>query len=107
MLDTKGPQRVALRNASDTAHVEGSEWTAQKAIDGSAGPKAGWSVAASDGRPESAVFETARDIGSSNGVALTFTLTHSTPNASLGKFRLSVTTAPRPCAPCPTASPSC
>ena len=95
-LDTKGPQSVALRNASDTYHDAGDEWSAQKAIDGAGGSKAGWAVTAKEGRPQSAVFETARDIGSPAGVTLTFNLTHSTPNASLGHFRLSVTTAPRP-----------
>jgi hypothetical protein len=95
-LGTSGPQPLALRNASDTAHRDGGEWSAQKAIDGGAGAKAGWCLAPTDGRPQSAVFETARDIGSPNGVALTFTLAHLAPNASLGKFRLSVTTAPRP-----------
>ena len=95
-LDTKGSQTVALRNASDTFHLEGGEWTAQKAIDGNGSAKSGWAVSPQKGRPQAAVFETARDVGSAAGVSLTFTLTHSTPNASLGKFRLSVTTSPRP-----------
>jgi hypothetical protein len=30
-LDTTGPQAVALRNASDTAHRDGGEWSARKA----------------------------------------------------------------------------
>jgi hypothetical protein len=87
---------VALKNASDTDHREGSEWAAAKAIDGSAGDKSGWSVSSRRGKPEAAVFEVSRDVGSVAGTTLTFTLTQSTPNASLGKFRLSVTTAPRP-----------
>ena len=95
-LDLKGPQSVALRNASDTYHRDGPEWAAQKAIDGGAGGKAGWSVGAGNARPQAAVFESARPIGAPGGVTLTFTLTQSTPNQSLGKFRLSVTTAPAP-----------
>ena len=95
-LDTKGAQTVALRNASDTYHDRGDEWSAQKAVDEGTGAKSGWSVGAGSAKPQAAVFETAREIGSSSGVTLTFTLTQSTPNASLGHFRLSVTTAPRP-----------
>jgi mono/diheme cytochrome c family protein len=95
-VDLKGPQAVALRNASDTFHQDGSDWSADKAIDGSAKPNAGWAVAPQFGRPNAAVFQTDRDIGSADGATLTFTLTQSTPNHSIGKFRLSVITAPRP-----------
>lgn len=93
-LDLKGPQPVILRNASETAHADA--WTAAKAIDSDGGEKSGWSVGGKTGRPHAAVFETGRPIGSAAGAMLTFTLSQSTPNKSLGKFRLSVTTAPQP-----------
>ena len=95
-IDMSGPQAVALRNASDTFHQDGSEWAAQKAIDGSAKPGAGWAVLPQFGRPNAAVFQTEREVGSAAGATLTFTLTQTTPNHTIGKFRLSVTTAPRP-----------
>ena len=95
-LDVRAPQAVRLRNASDTRHAAGDPWAAGKAVDGRDDAASGWSVGPRPGAPHAAVFETARPVGAPGGATLTFTLKHSTPGASLGKFRLSVTTAPAP-----------
>ena len=95
-LGVTGAQAVPLRNASDTGHAAGEAWAAGKAIDGHAGAGSGWSQGAGHPEPHAAVFETGRPVGASRGATLTFTLKHATPRASLGKFRLSVTTAPPP-----------
>jgi len=92
-----GPRTVKLQSASaDFSQTEGGEFPVARVIDRSAGGKSGWGIAPQIGRPHEAVFETAGDVGDESGVTLSFTLSHSTPAAPLGKFRLSVTTAPRP-----------
>jgi hypothetical protein len=65
------------------------------AIDGN--PKTGWAVAAEFGRAHVAIFETKQDAGFSGGTALTFTLEQTFGTShTLGKLRLSATTASRP-----------
>ena len=60
----------------------------------------GWAIAPQFGKAHAAVFQTARDgIGAeTDGKAalLTFTLTQNYPTLSLGRFRISATTQPRP-----------
>ena len=91
-----GARAVTLQNASaDYWQTEGGDFSAAKAIDKDGGPKSGWAVSSQVGRPHAAVFETASDIGDTAGAVLTFAISHTAPGASLGKFRLSVTTAPR------------
>jgi hypothetical protein len=98
---------VKLQNASATieqaSFAEGNpykKWTAAGAIDDDVKPGGGWAVldaANTAGRDEHAVFETAADLGDGAETTLTFVLrqAHGTKH-TLGKFRLSATTAPRP-----------
>ena len=76
-----------------------SNSSAATAIDGTSWGDGGWS-GASNGGPATLVFETATNIGYSNGTLLTFTLyqgtsTNAAPNYQLGCFRLSATTDDR------------
>jgi hypothetical protein len=102
------PGAVKLQNASATveqASFAGGNpykvWSPAAAIDGDAkGANWGWAVLDKNntaGRDEHAVFETAADLGDGGETALTFVLrqNHGTKHV-LGKFRLSVSTAPRP-----------
>ena len=94
---------VTLQNATATySQTNGGQFTVNKAIDGSFDPGSnGWAI----GQPpisettnaETAVFETASDIGLAGGTLLTFSLyqLHSNPQHNLGRFRLSVTTDDR------------
>jgi hypothetical protein len=93
---TKEPLKaepVALRNAS--ADYSQKEYAIGGAIDDD--PKTGWAVYPEIGKGHVAVFETTKDIGFDGGTVLTVTLdqTHGSKH-TLGRFRLSVTTAPRP-----------
>lgn len=102
------PAMVKLQNPSATieqaSFAEGNPykvWTPAAAIDGDAkGANWGWAVLDKNntaGRDEHAVFETAGDLGDGGETNLTFVLrqNHGAKHV-LGKFRLSVTTAPRP-----------
>jgi hypothetical protein len=61
-------------------------------------PSTGWGIAPQFGKRHVAVFETRRPIGPAGGTTLMVTLEHKHParDASLGRFRLSVTTSPPP-----------
>ena len=64
-------------------------------------PGSGWAIDAhKDGFrvPRTAVFETKEDVGHESGTSLIVTLRHDSkfPRANIGRFRISVTTAPRP-----------
>lgn len=84
---------VVLRNAS--ADFSQSGFAIAGAIDDD--PKSGWAVDPEIGKSHVAVFETAKDIGFDDGTVLSVTLdqTHGGKH-TLGRFRLSVTTSPRP-----------
>ena len=58
----------------------------------------GWAILNEVGKPHEAVFETAKPIGDDGGTNLSFTLEFQSQFAqhSIGKLRLSVTTAPEP-----------
>jgi len=94
-LATTGPVRVSLQNP--TATHEQEDWTVAKASDGDPGAASGWAVGPRQGEDHAAVFETAGDLGFDGGTALRLTLhqTHGTQH-TLGRFRISVTDAPRP-----------
>ncbi|XAL98308.1 DUF1553 domain-containing protein [Phycisphaeraceae bacterium D3-23] len=94
-LATSGPVRVTLQNPSAT--FEQDDWPIAKAIDGDLGAASGWAVGPRQGEDHAAVFEASADLGMDGGTALTFTLhqTHGTQH-TLGRFRISVTDAPRP-----------
>jgi hypothetical protein len=101
---------VKLQNASATIEQTFAaeknpykKWAAASAIDGDVkGANWGWAVLDQKnnaGADQSAVFETAEDLGDGSETTLTFTLkqNHGTRHV-LGKFRLAVTNSPRPVA---------
>lgn len=71
-------------------------WAAAGAIDG--GDGGGWAVAPQFGVNHVAVFETRENVGHEGGSVLSFKLSQQFPDGlhSLGRFRLSVTSSPRP-----------
>ena len=75
------------------------KWAIAAAIDGDAkGKKWGWAVMEKVGQPHVAIFETASDLTLDNGDTLTIALQQNldNPQHTIGLFRLSATTAPRP-----------
>src|SRR5262249_47779206 len=104
-------QPVAFQSASasfeQTSGGEGNpyrKWPAQAAIDGDKfGPTLGWAIADRFNQPNYAIFETAADLGAADELALAVTLKFTFGGGhGLGKFRISVTDAPRPIRPTPT-----
>jgi hypothetical protein len=108
VVEAKNATPVKLQNASATVEQTFAgennpykKWTAASAIDGDLkGANWGWAVLDqrnNAGTNQAAVFETAADLGDGSETTLTFTLkqNHGTRHV-LGKFRLSVTNAPRP-----------
>ncbi|MBS0260750.1 MAG: DUF1553 domain-containing protein, partial [Planctomycetes bacterium] len=97
---------IPLQNASATYEQTGAagnnpfkKWAIAAAIDGDAqGPNWGWAIMEQVGRPQTAIFETTKDVSLAEGDTLKLTLVqaHDNPRHTIGKFRLSVTTAPRP-----------
>jgi len=92
--DSSKTQQIGLQNAS--ADFSQLSWLVGGAIDGN--PSSGWAVSPEFNKPHQAVFETATDIEFVGGTALTITLSQQFPdgNHSLGKFRISLTSAKRP-----------
>lgn len=92
--DPRGARPIALQNA--IANFSQQNWHVRGAIDGN--EATGWAVSPEFNKNHSAVFETAEDVGEGEMVTLTFTLLQQYPDGkhSLGRFRLSVTTSPRP-----------
>ena len=84
---------VLLQNP--TADFNQQDWAVEKAIDKN--PSTAWGIYPEVGHPHQAVFETKEPIGREGGTTLTFTLeqVHGR-NHLIGRFRLSVTTAPTP-----------
>jgi len=94
--DTK-PQPVKLQNAQ--ADYSQGNYDVATAIDGKvAASNNGWAVSPQFGKNHVAVFEAKTDIGFEGGTELTFTLDQQYQDRkhTIGKFRLSVTTSPRP-----------
>jgi len=96
---------VRLENA--TASVEQvpfaeslplKKYAVSYAIDGPDGdPRFGWAILPRAGKPSYAVFEVAEPLGTGEPLTLTFTLKHTFGKQHvLGRFRLSVTDAPKP-----------
>jgi hypothetical protein len=86
-------QPVPLQNAA--ADFSQNAWPVAAAIDGN--PKSGWAIAPQFGKPHVAVFETRQNIGFKDGTTLTFTFDQNFGTKhTLGRFRLSATTAARP-----------
>lgn len=99
-------ETVPLQNATATYEQTGAaennpykKWAAAAAIDGDAKGKTwGWAIMEKAGQPQTAVFETVHDIAGGESSTLTISLLQNldNPNHTLGRFRLSVATSPRP-----------
>ncbi len=106
---------IALQNATATYEQTGAadanpygKWAAAAAIDGDAKGKTwGWAIMEKVGQPHAAVFETSSDIAGGDGSKLTISLRQNldNPQHTLGRFRLSATTASRPVKADPAAPP--
>jgi len=91
--DPKAAKGVLLENATATFSQRGFPVTA--AIDGRR-PR-GWGILPESGKRNAAVFEFKEDVGVEGGAILTITMDQQVGgSALLGKFRLWVTTTPRP-----------
>ncbi len=97
---------VPLQNATASYEQTGAagnnpygKWSAAGAIDGDAqGPTWGWAVMEQVGRAHNAVFETQQDltIPATSRWTIELRQQHDNPQHTLGRFRISVTTAERP-----------
>jgi len=88
-----GEKPAALANATSDHAQEGFE--VAKAID--TDEKTGWSNGGRETNAVAAVFETNTSIGDTNGTMLVITLSQSAgAQATLGRFRISATTQPKP-----------
>ena len=87
--------KVALQNPQADFSQQGRE--IDKAVDG-VNFDTGWSIAPELGLNHVAVFESTEDIAGGDGGWLQIRLSHQTdrPNQIIGKFRVSVTSSPRP-----------
>jgi hypothetical protein len=95
--------RVDLCNpVADFAQVSHGGWPVAAAIDGD--PKTGWSIDPEEGLRHVALFETKKPVGFPNGTTLVFTLQHGENQHTIGKLRLSVTTANPPFSKPPAAA---
>ena len=86
---------VKLRRAQAT-HSQG-DFQVSKAIDGKVDDR-GWALAPQLGRDHTAIFETEQGVGSEGDTLLSFVLNqnYNSGKHSIGRFRISVTTSPRP-----------
>jgi hypothetical protein len=96
--DQPGQARpVVLQNAQ--ADFSQGGYDVKTAIDGKAlAQNNGWAISPETGKDHTALFETRDDTGIPGGTRLTFVLNQQYADGthSLGRFRLSVTTDPRP-----------
>ena len=99
------PQPIILQNATasfeQTVAVEGNpygKWVIGAAIDGDVkGKNWGWAVLDKVGQPHVAIFETATDVQFGADAPLTVTLRQGFDSQhNIGRFRLAVSTTPRP-----------
>jgi hypothetical protein len=87
--------RVELCNpVADFSQESHGGWPVTAMIDGD--PKTGWSIDPEEGAPHVALFETKTPVGFPGGTKLIFTLQHGERQHTIGKLRLSVTTAKPP-----------
>ncbi len=95
--DMKAIKSVTLRNPLADFSQMGFE--IKNAIDGSPNNGKGWAVSPTIGYTHWATFETSEGVGQPGGTVLTFTMIHKFTQGYLpGKFRISVTTLPKPVA---------
>ena len=89
----KKPQSIELRNA--TADYSQKGWPVANSVDGKL--ETGWAVSNRFGKPHQAYYELIEDVGFKGGTKLTFTLIQNYGGEhTIGRFRISATTAPRP-----------
>ncbi|HEV3121459.1 MAG TPA: DUF1549 domain-containing protein, partial [Isosphaeraceae bacterium] len=93
-----GGESGPIRLCSASADFEQDKYPAAAAIDGD--PKTGWAIAPQVGKRHVAVFQTERDAGFPGaGARLVFVLDQRYGEEhTLGRFRISATTSPRPVA---------
>lgn len=96
------PKAMPLRKASASfSQTTQGNWPIEAAIDGD--PKTAWSIDPLEGESHTAVFETAKPIDIAEGTTLTFKLDQGyltgPPEHTIGRFRLSATTAKPPIPP--------
>lgn len=99
-------EAVPLQNATATYEQTGfadanpyKKWAIAAAIDGDAKGKTwGWAVMEKVGQPHIAVFETAKDVAGGEGSTLVISMLQNldNPQHTIGRFRLSIATSPRP-----------
>lgn len=91
----KGAKRQAIRLHNPSSDISIVHNPVEGALDDN--PRTGWGIAPQVGQPHVAVFETAREVGVSGGTVLTFTLDQTQGEQNtIGRLRLSATTAPQP-----------
>ncbi len=94
LAGTTNAAQAVLQNVSQTFTQK--DFAAAQASDGKIDKK-GWAIGNEFGKRHRAVFEFKENVGADGGSLLTFTLDHQFGSKhSIGKFRLSVTTTPRP-----------
>ncbi len=99
-------ESVVLQNATATYEQTGApgtnpygKWAVAAAIDGDAKGKTwGWAIMEKVGQPQTAVFETVSDIAGGESSTLSISLLQNldNPQHTIGRFRISVATSPRP-----------
>jgi hypothetical protein len=92
--EPKAAKPVVFKRA--VADFSQTDWAVAGAIDNN--PATGWAIAPQFGKAHVAVFETKESLGFPAGTVLTITLDQRFPGKehNIGKFRLSVATAPSP-----------
>jgi len=103
---TGDTQSIPLKDPSASYEQTGAadknpygKWAIAAAIDGDAKGRAwGWAVMEQVGKPHFAIFQTAEDLNVPDGDSLVIGLWQNldNPKHTLGRFRVSVTTTPRP-----------
>jgi serine/threonine-protein kinase len=83
-----------IRLVNPTADYDQPEYPVARAVDGN--PETFWGYSLQKDKPRWGVFETQEPIGFRGGTTLTVILDQNFPAAPVGRFRLSVTNAPRP-----------
>jgi hypothetical protein len=85
----------AVAIARAMADFDQAGWGIAGALDGN--PMTAWGIHPQEGKPHEGVFEFNDDVGHDGGTILTFILRQTYPvNHPIGRFRLSITTSPRP-----------
>ena len=92
--DPAAVKKAVFQNASQDFAQDGG-FTAAAAVDGK--PETGWAIVPQTGKRHEGVFETKEDLGAAGGTLLTFNLDQQYGQKhQIGRFRLSVTSSPRP-----------